>query len=494
MNKKFLCLTSLAILATSGLVSCGGSKDDNTDNNTNTNPETPTIKYQFSGHYTDETLTGYGYDWYILLNLYTDGSVKGSGYNSLSMDSSSYEDNGGFREKWYVGKWKDAINEEDLNYIDLSVSYSSDAINDMGGNTLSGSFTYEIYTKSDNSMSFTIDVPVFSGRKQEISGSTTINYKDFDEFIQKNLYTWTEPESIAIFNNSEGSLARLYVQDEGKALCYTGKVDPATKEAKYVISGTWSWKKDGDKLIFNDGTVDHEVVIEGKKGTIEYEQSLMGHTIKYKYVCEDITPILEAEGSQEETAKELVKFLTEDNSSSITLFDDHSAKMTAFGGALNVNYTWALDGDLLTLVDNVDSSKKLEATIVDNKAQINYSASLGGNPIDLQFICNDLSKLTEFVESEIKTLAVFESTDKTATLTVLSNGKANLVAYGGKLKPIFNWKYENNKLTFIDASDSSKTMEAVIEGKSAKVTYNDNLGGNAISIEFSCSDISNIIG
>lgn len=241
MRKKSLCLTSLAILATSGLVSCGGSNNnDNNNPDPNPKPETPTIKYQFSGHYTDETLTGYGYDWYILLNLYSDGSVKGSGYNILSMDSSSYDKNTGFRENWYIGKWKDAVNEEDLSYIDLSVSYSSDAKNDMGGNTLTGSFNYEIYEKSDKTMSFTIDVPVFSGRKQEITSSGTINYKTLDEFIQKNLYTWTEPESIAVFNNEEGSLSRIYVQNDGKALCYNGKVDPATKDEKYVISGTWS--------------------------------------------------------------------------------------------------------------------------------------------------------------------------------------------------------------------------------------------------------------
>ena len=494
MRKKSLCLTSLAILATSGLVSCGGSNNnDNNNPDPNPKPETPTIKYQFSGHYTDETLTGYGYDWYILLNLYSDGSVKGSGYNILSMDSSSYDKNTGFRENWYIGKWKDAVNEEDLSYIDLSVSYSSDAKNDMGGNTLTGSFNYEIYEKSDKTMSFTIDVPVFSGRKQEITSSGTINYKTLDEFIQKNLYTWTEPESIAVFNNEEGSLSRIYVQNDGKALCYNGKVDPATKDEKYVISGTWSWKKDGDKLIFNDGNVDHEVSVDGKKGTIEYEQSLMGHTIKFKYICEDITPILEANGSQEEAAKELAKFVTSDGASSISLFDDHTAKLVAFGGSLNVNYTWALNEDLLTLVDSVDSNKKLETTIADNKAEINYSANLAGHQIDLKFTCNDLTDLVEFADSEVKTLAIFENTDKTATLTVLSNGTANLVAYGGMLKPVFNWKYENKKLIFTDSVNPDKTMEAVIDGKSATITYSDNLGGNPISIELSCADISSII-
>lgn len=219
----------------------------------------------------------------------------------------------------------------------------------------------------------------------------------------------------------------------------------------------------------------------------------MGHTIKFKYICEDITPILEANGSQEEAAKELAKFVTSDGTSSISLFDDHTAKLVAFGGALKVNYTWALNEDLLTLVDSVDSNKKLETTIADNKAEINYSANLAGNQIDLKFTCNDLTDLVEFADSEVKTLAIFENTDKTATLTVLSNGTANLVAYGGMLKPVFNWKYENKKLIFTDTVNPDKTMEAVIDDKSATITYSDNLGGHAISIELSCADISSII-
>ena len=62
------------------------------------------------------------------------------------------------------------------------------------------------------------------------------------------------------------------------------------------------------------------------------------------------------------------------------------------------------------------------------------------------------------------------------------------------LKPTFNWKYENNKLTFVDAQNPQKKMEATIEGNKAKVTYKDNLGGNEIVIELSCEDISSIIG
>ena len=61
------------------------------------------------------------------------------------------------------------------------------------------------------------------------------------------------------------------------------------------------------------------------------------------------------------------------------------------------------------------------------------------------------------------------------------------------LKPVFNWKYENKKLIFTDSVNPDKTMEAVIDGKSATITYSDNLGGNPISIELSCADISSII-
>ena len=132
--KKWL-IGGLAVAAAAtmalGLAAC----NDDTEEEENKPPvtETAEIEWQFTGHYTDETLTGFGFDYYILLNLFDDGTVAGSGYNILSMDSSDYAENSGFSEKWWTGSWEETKNSEGLDCIKLSVRYDEDAENIMGG-------------------------------------------------------------------------------------------------------------------------------------------------------------------------------------------------------------------------------------------------------------------------------------------------------------------------------------------------------------------------
>lgn len=390
----------MTAMGLTGLASCGGSSDNTAkpQSTPSSKEDTKTIAYQFKGNYTDATLTGLGYDYYILLNLFSDGTVAGSGYNKLSMDSSSYEKNTGFSEKWWKGTWKDAKNDEDLAYIDLKVSYGSDAKNIMGGTTLEGSFEYELYKDAAGKMTFTIDCPIFSGRKQEISGSSTVEYADFNSFIQGNLYTWTAPTgSIAVFDTTSESstIARIYCMPKGSAYYYTGKTDPATNEVKYIAAGEWTWSYATD-LVFSNGTTSYTATVTDNAATLTYTTNLMGNEFKYVYSCSDVSALKTDGGKSEEKEEEVTVLATfADTSNNTVVFNsDKSAKLSAYSGMLNISFTWKYENEKLVLTDASDASKTYDVTVnADKSATFTYAATLAGNPISLTFTCADVTAL-----------------------------------------------------------------------------------------------------
>lgn len=486
--KKWL-IGGLAVAAAAtmalGLAAC----NDDTEQEENKPPvtETAEIEWQFTGHYTDETLTGYGFDYYILLNLLDDGTVAGSGYNILSMDSSDYAENSGFSEKWWTGSWEETKNSEGLDCIKLSVRYDEDAENIMGGGFATSRFEYELYPTSEGTITFTLDCPIFSGRQQQVTGSKTVKYKDFDAFIQGNLYVFEEPEYVVMFATAaDKNPGRLYLQDDGTALFYVGSTDPATNQAKYVISQTWSWTYDGGKLVVKTGATSQiEATIEGTKATIKYDRNAMGNIISYTMECADISALEDIEPPAPETP-EVVAAFSGDKKGTIALLKDGTGTMSPMG-YFNIDVTWTYSGGKLVITDAENASKTYTATIEGAKATVTYSDTLQGNPLSETFTCDDISAITS-VPATPETLAVFTSTGGD-TLTVYSDGTAQVSAFGGALKPIFNWTYEGGTLKFTDSENSAKVYTAVISGTSATLEYKETFA----TVNFSCADISALI-
>ena len=88
-------------------------------------------------------------------------------------------------------------------------------------------------------------------------------------------------------------------------------------------------------------------------------------------------------------------------------------------------------------------------------------------------------------DAEGEALVTFTSTDGD-TLTVYSDGTAQVSAFGGMVKPKFNWTYSGGVLKFVDAEEPEKSYTAVIDGKSATLEYKESFG----TVNFSCEDIS----
>lgn len=106
MNSKKLCASAICgvmlVGAMASMAACA-PKEPGNDNPPEQGSEPKTIVYQLEGEYTDDTLKGYGFDYFYLLNLYSDNTITYSGYNQLGMDSSSYAENSAFYEKWGKG-------------------------------------------------------------------------------------------------------------------------------------------------------------------------------------------------------------------------------------------------------------------------------------------------------------------------------------------------------------------------------------------------------
>ncbi len=483
--KKWL-IGGLAVAAAAtmalGVAACsdGGKNDD--EDKKNPPEEAAEIVWQFTGHYTDETLTGYGFDYYIMLNLFDDGTVAGSGYNILSMDSSDYAENKGFSEKWWTGSWEETKNSEGLDCINLSVRYDEDAENIMGGGFAESRFEYELYPTAENTITFTLDCPIFSGREQQVTGSKTVKYKDFNSFIQGNLYVFEEPEYVVMFDAAADSMpGRIYVQEDGIALFYVGNVDPATNQAKYVISQTWSYTYNDGKLTFKtSATSSVDATIEGTKATVEYERNAMGNTIPYTLECADISAIEETEApAPDEEAKVLVTFTSKDGDT-LTVYSDGTAQVSAFGGQLKPKFNWTYSGGVLKFVDAEKPEKTYTAVIDGKSATLEYKETFA----TVNFSCEDISAITDVAETP-EVLVTFTSKDGN-TLTVYSDGTAQVSAFGGQLNTKFNWTYSGGVLKFVDAEKPEKTYTAVIDGKSATLEYKETFA----TINFSCEDIS----
>ena len=135
-NKKGL--TSLFLLAGIALLTgCGGESSTTAQGGSastggnGSSTTTETIAYQFLGTFTDATVQMMGFEYEILLNLNKDGTVEGSGYNILSMDTSTYTENSGFYDDWIGGSWEEGEDEEGQECIVLETVFGKDAVNIM---------------------------------------------------------------------------------------------------------------------------------------------------------------------------------------------------------------------------------------------------------------------------------------------------------------------------------------------------------------------------
>lgn len=394
MIKKHSFLMTLALVGgIFSLASCGGQTDNKKEDDkpSDTTTET-TISYQLVGEYTDDTLKGYGFDYFYLLNLYSDNTISYSGYNQLGMNTSSYKTNTSFSEEWGTGKWENTKDVEDEDCIKITLLYGSSVSDTLKGKK----FTYEVYPDASNNITFTIDVPFQSGRQAKISGGTTIKYKDYDEFIKAYSYVENLPENPLAVLEDSSTHYRVYCTEDKVASLYSGRLDPGTSTYKYLVAKSGTYHYTSSKLYFTFEN-DIEATIDGKKVTLNYTYSMGGqYSIDLTLTCDDGSKLfVESEAPVDENL--LCTFTNSENEKlSLKVYKDKTA--TFQGSFSSTPFTWVYDSAnnqlVFTEVNKEGTPKVVNAPINDdNSCTFVFSNKFGDYELGGTVTCADVSVL-----------------------------------------------------------------------------------------------------
>lgn len=188
--------------------------------------------------------------------------------------------------------------------------------------------------------------------------------------------------------------------------------------------------------------------------------------------------------------KEAIVTFSDGEGNSIEFYADNTAKIIAYGGAINFEYTWALSDGVITLTSVSDPSEVITSTTADGVTTIVYAASLGGNQVNLTFTCSDISPLEGVAEKVA--IVTFEG-GAGNSIEFYSDGTAVLSAYSGAMNFDYTWTIADGVITMTSVDNpSEKITSTTAEGVTTIVYTASFLGGN--SLTFTCNDISALKG
>lgn len=188
--------------------------------------------------------------------------------------------------------------------------------------------------------------------------------------------------------------------------------------------------------------------------------------------------------------KEAIVTFSDGEGNSIEFYADNTAKIIAYGGAINFEYTWALSDGVITLTSVSDPSEVITSTTADGVTTIVYAASLGGNQVNLTFTCSDISALEGVAEKVA--IVTFEG-GAGNSIEFYSDGTAVLSAYSGAMNFDYTWTIADGVITMTSVDNpSEKITSTTAEGVTTIVYTASFLGGN--SLTFTCNDISALKG
>lgn len=188
----------------------------------------------------------------------------------------------------------------------------------------------------------------------------------------------------------------------------------------------------------------------------------------------------------EEPEKEAILTFAGGEGNSIEFYADNTAKIIAYGGAINFEYTWALSDGVITLTSVSDPSEVIKSTTADGVTTIVYAASLGGNQVNLTFTCSDISALEGAAE---KVAVVTFDGGAGNSIEFYADGTALLSAYNGAMSFDYIWTVADGVITMTSVDNPSEKITSTTADGVTTIVYTASfLGGN--SLTFTCSDIS----
>ena len=362
----------VAVTTVAGLAACSDktpNPDENEEENKPPVTQTAEIEYQFTGSY--DELIGNGFDFYFLGNMMSDGS--GVIYHA----------------QWFNGN---------ITYTEIELEWNTetdrDGLTTFTASTQSASAGFKdvsIYAEADGSIKWQYTFQFMGGYSRTIDfvGTENPEYASVDEwkaFVEENAGasdtdTPEEPEKEAIltFTGGEGNSIEFYADKKARIMAYGGAIN---------FEYTWALS---DGVITMTSVDNSSEVIKSKTAdgvtTIVYAASLGGNQVNLTFTCSDISAL--------ESVAEKVAIVTFEGGAgnSIEFYADNTARIIAYGGAIDFEYTWDVADGVITMTSVDNSSEKITSTTADGVTTIVYAASLGGNQVNLTFTCSDISAL-----------------------------------------------------------------------------------------------------
>lgn len=338
------------------------------------------IKYQYIG--TNTEMADYGFAYSIYLNLYADGTLDGGSYDIYSLNTEDAATNKNLR-KWYSGKWRLGKDDNDDQAITAVVNYV-EGVKYMTGDPATGKQNLTISFASDGKTPLNLsqfNVPLgISGRAMEMTYNPT-PYKDLNAFISATMYQFEAPAGAKATFDDTGNKERLYFLPEGKGKYFGAvlKEDKTLKGYYPKTSFTWGYSQANGLTVTLGGTT-RKVEIEGKKGTLSYEETIYGdYKTKHNFVCEDVTPLTGEETSSTVTYEKGTIYFTYNYLPSYHLSAKFFAKASAW--AVVNGWTKSESTDELFSFTNQDSTSKATFKLLKN-GTFQFHNTLAGNNID----------------------------------------------------------------------------------------------------------------
>ena len=187
----------------------------------------------------------------------------------------------------------------------------------------------------------------------------------------------------------------------------------------------------------------------------------------------------------EEPEKEAILTFAGGEGNSIEFYADKTAKIIAYGGAIDFEYTWDVADGVITMTSVDNSSEKITSTTADGVTTIVYAASLGGNQVTLTFTCSDISALEGVAE---KVAIVTFDGGAGNSIEFYADGTALLSAYNGAMSFDYTWTVADGVITMTSVDNPSEKITSTTADGVTTIVYTASFIGG--SLTFTCSDIS----
>ena len=427
--KKILALVLAALMLVSALAACGGD-DPNNSTPGGANSQQPGNSdagteggktYQLYGSYVEEGEFAAMLNAAFLLDLNADGTAVCDKYAFSNYDDSDADSNPTYTQSYLSGTWKE-VEKDGVPCLQIKLAYV-----DSNGSTMNDQtcYAYDVAGTYSFDMTFPVTPGQAYTRIATMSGKEGKTYATDNDFIAAYKATFTAPESIGTFVDTEHN-GTAYLQADGTLLLYAGY--------DKFAEGKWNLTDAGITVSVGGEAI--AVTMDGNKASFSYTRDLAGYPTEYTFVCDDITVLGAPEIGENTpytvsidmggnpTTAELV--LNDDGTAAFKVFTDFNCTYVKIGDAVVLSVVGELEGYGAQIWPNVTHAFILNED--HSMTAIVNAYDAGGLAL---LLLDETNMKVQFPEYHMERDGfTYELSEDGTTLTVTAPGEDVLGAFG----------------------------------------------------------------